>query len=153
MRADEKKRLLSLAYLSPLIGILIGSVYLAIKQCFNISIGFRSMEGLATVIAGFSFTMLGFLAAVAAFMFSLQRYSFFRRWVNDGGSDVFFALYKVSIVCLFVTFSLSVIVFTKNGSDLAFKFMLMSVINNVFQTLIVTMIIVGQISKAKKEDV
>ncbi|WP_171965856.1 hypothetical protein [Cronobacter sakazakii] len=152
MRKDERKWMIRLAYLTPLIGVVIGVVYLLIKKFFGVSLVFVNVQGIATIVAGFSFTMLGFLAAIAAFMFSLQKYIFFRRWINDGGADVFFVLYKVAIVCLFITFSLSLIVFTKVGSNLAFKLMLMSAINNVIQTMILALVISGKVALAKKED-
>ncbi|WP_105574468.1 hypothetical protein [Cronobacter sakazakii] len=152
MRKDERKWMIRLAYLTPLIGVIIGVVYLLIKKFFGASLVFVNVQGIATIVAGFSFTMLGFLAAIAAFMFSLQKYIFFRRWINDGGADVFFVLYKVAIVCLFITFSLSLIVFTKVGSNLAFKLMLMSAINNVIQTMILALVISGKVALAKKED-
>ncbi|CNK41434.1 hypothetical protein [Yersinia aldovae] len=152
MRKNERTRMKLLAYFTPVVGVAIGVIYFLVKRYCDISIGFKNMEGLATVIAGFSFTMLGFLAAIAAFMFSLQKYVFFRRWINDGGADVFFALYKTSIICLFITFSLSVIVFTTTAADLAFKLMLMSVVNNIIQTLFLALIISGKVARAKKED-
>lgn len=152
MRKDERKWMIRLAYLTPLIGVLFGVVYLIVKELFGISLAFVNVQGVATIIAGFSFTMLGFLAAIAAFMFSLQKYIFFRRWINDGGADVFFVLYKVAIICLFITFSLSLIVFTKIGSSIAFKLMLMFAINNVIQTMILALVISGKVALAKKED-
>lgn len=152
MRKDERKWMVRLAYFTPFIGIVIGGAYLLIEKFFGLSLVFVNAQGIATIVAGFSFTMLGFLAAIAAFMFSLQKYIFFRRWINDGGADVFFVLYKVAIICLFVTFSLSLIVFTKVGSSLAFKLMLMFALNNVIQTMILALVISGKVALAKKED-
>ncbi|WP_313353923.1 hypothetical protein [Kosakonia cowanii] len=152
MRKDERKWMVRLAYFTPCIGIAIGGAYLLIEKFFGLSLVFVNAQGVATIVAGFSFTMLGFLAAIAAFMFSLQKYIFFRRWINDGGADVFFVLYRVAIICLFVTFSLSLIVFTKVGSSLAFKLMLMFALNNVIQTMILALVISGKVALAKKED-
>lgn len=144
--------MVGLAYFTPCIGVLVGIIYLLIKKFFGVSLVFVNVQGIATIVAGFSFTMLGFLAAIAAFMFSLQKYIFFRRWINDGGADVFFVLYKIAIVCLFITFSLSLIVFTKVGASIAFKLMLMFAINNVVQTMILALVISGKVALAKKED-
>lgn len=152
MRRDERKWMVGLAYFTPCIGVLVGIIYLLIKKFFGVSLVFVNVQGIATIVAGFSFTMLGFLAAIAAFMFSLQKYIFFRRWINDGGADVFFVLYKIAIVCLFITFSLSLIVFTKVGASIAFKLMLMFAINNVVQTMILALVISGKVALAKKED-
>lgn len=61
-------------------------------------------------------------------------------------------LYKVAIVCLFITFSLSLIVFTNVGAALAFKLMLMFAIDNIIQTMILALVISGKVALAKKED-
>lgn len=114
------------------------------------SLGFVNIQGIANIIAGFNFTMLGFLATIAAFMFSLQKHVFFRRWINDGGADAFFVPYNVTIVCLFITFSLSLIVFNNVGAALAFKLMLMFAIDNVIQTMILALVISGKVVLAKK---
>lgn len=52
----------------------------------------------------------------------------------------------------FITFSLSLIVFTNLGPDLAFKLILMFAIDNVIQTMILALVISGKVVLAKKED-
>jgi hypothetical protein len=132
--------------LSPALGVIVGFVYFLIKYKFNISFGFTDIRTLATIIAGFSFTMLGFLAAMATFLFSLQKYKFFKRWLEDGNAEVFFYFFKITIVCLFVTFSASLITFTTQGQHLFFKIMMMFVINNILQLSIITLVLVNKIS-------
>ena len=152
MREDEIKDLKRAIYFSPFIGVIIGLIYNLIKHTWGFSLGFTNIETLATIIAGFSFTMLGFLAAIAAFLFSLQKYKFFKRWVNDGGSEVFFCLYKTAILCLFFTFSVSLLIFSNLSKSIAFQLMMMSVINNMIQTAILTIIITDKISQSKKSE-
>ena len=152
MRKDERETLKKLIYFSPAIGLVVGLIDFLLDYFWQFSFGFKEPETLATIIAGFSFTMLGFLAAIAAFMFSLQKYKYFRRWVVEGGADIFFTLYKVSIVCLFFTFSCSVIVFTIVGQSLFFKLMLMSAFNNIIQTSLLALMITEKLSKAKESE-
>lgn len=152
MREDEIKILKRAIYFSPIIGLVVGLAYNLAKYIWGWSLGFTNIETLATIIAGFSFTMLGFLAAIAAFIFSLQKYKFFRRWVNDGGSDVFFCLYKTAIIWLFFTFAVSLMIFTNVGKGIAFQIMMMSVINNIIQTALLTLIITDKVSKSKKSE-
>ncbi|WP_345847385.1 hypothetical protein [Shewanella algae] len=92
-----------LIWLTPLIGVAIGFAYLGIKHYADWSVGFKEVRTLATVVAGFSFTMMGFLAAIAAFLFSLQKYRFFKRWIQDGYSEIFFTLFKVTFACLLLS--------------------------------------------------
>ncbi len=96
--------------------------------------------------------MLGFLAAIAAFLFSLQRYKFFKRWIEDGNSEVFFALFKTTFICLFITFWFSLFVFTSLGQGFAFKAMMMSVINNLIQLCFIGIIILDKVFKAKESE-
>lgn len=56
--------------------MLLGSLYLLIKELFGVSLGFVNIQGIATIVAGINFTTLGFLVVIAAFMFSLQKYVF-----------------------------------------------------------------------------
>jgi hypothetical protein len=152
MRSSEIVKFKKVIWLSPLVGIALGFLYLAIKNHFDWSIGFTEVRTLATIVAGFSFTMLGFLAAIAAFLFSLQKYRFFKRWVEDRNADVFFTLFKVAFICLFVTFGCSLIVFTSQAMGLAFKAMMMSVTNNILQLGVITIIIVDKLAKARQEE-
>ncbi|MCF2901555.1 hypothetical protein L1267_14335 [Pseudoalteromonas sp. OFAV1] len=146
MRKTEIKKLKKWVYFSPAIGVIIGFIYFLIKAKYSISLGFTDIRTLATIVAGFSFTMLGFLAAMATFLFSLQKYKFFKRWLEDGNAEVFFSLYKVSIVCLFITFAASLITFTSQGQHLSFKIMMMFIINNIVQLSVITLVLVNKIS-------
>ncbi|MEZ9595725.1 hypothetical protein AB4298_13915 [Shewanella sp. 10N.261.52.F9] len=152
MTRTEVAKLKKLIWFTPLIGVLLGFAYLAVKNHYNWSIGFTEVRTLSTVIAGFSFTMLGFLAAIAAFLFSLQKYRFFKRWVEDGNSEIFFILFKVAFICLFLTFGFSLFVFTSQGQGFAFKAMMMSVINNIIQLGLITIIIMDKVFKARQTE-
>ncbi len=152
MTKTQIAKLKKVAYLSPLIGVVLGLIYLFIKSKFQLSLGFTDVRTLSTIIAGFSFTMLGFLAAMATFLFSLQKYKFFKRWLEDGNSEVFFTLFKITIACLFITFATSIVTFTTQAQSIAFRLMMMSLINNVIQLFIITLVLVNKIANAKTED-
>ncbi|EIA1797548.1 hypothetical protein RII69_003978 [Vibrio parahaemolyticus] len=152
MTKTEVAKFKKLIWFSPILGVAAGFLYLAIKSHFQWSIGFTEVRTLATVVAGFSFTMLGFLAAIAAFLFSLQKYRFFKRWVEDRNAEVFFSLFKVAFVCLFFTFGCSLIVFTSQGMGVAFKAMMMSVTNNILQLGVITIIIMDKVAKARQDE-
>lgn len=152
MTNTEIARSKTIIKLTPLIGVVIGFIYLGVEYFANWSIGFKEISTLATIVAGFSFTMMGFLAAIAAFLFSLQKYRFFKRWIQDGYSELFFTLFKVTFVCLFVTFGCSLFVFTSQAVDFAFKLMMMSVINNILQLGGVTIVIMDKVAKARDSD-
>lgn len=152
MTKTEIAVLKKLIWLTPAFGVVIGFAYLGFEWYFNWSIGFTEVGTLSTIVAGFSFTMLGFLAAIAAFLFSLQKYRFFKRWVEDGNSEVFFTLFKVAFVCLFVTFGFSLFVFTTQAQGFAFKAMMMSVINNIIQLGLITIIIMDKVFKARDSE-
>ncbi|TCN78036.1 hypothetical protein [Shewanella fodinae] len=152
MTKTQIAKLKKFVYLSPLLGVVIGLAYLYIKQKYNLSFGFTEIRTLSTIVAGFSFTMLGFLAAMATFLFSLQKYRFFKRWLEDGNAEVFFSFFKVTIACLFVTFAASLITFTSQVQSFAFKVMMMSVINNLLQLSIISLILVNKISNIRSEN-
>jgi hypothetical protein len=152
MTNTEISRVKKLIWLTPLIGVIIGFVYLGFKHYADWSIGFKEVRTLATIVAAFSFTMMGFLAAIAAFLFSLQKYRFFKRWIQDGFSEIFFVLFKVTFLCLFITFGCSLFVFTSQAMGFAFKLMMMSAINNILQLGVVTIIIMDKVAKARESE-
>ncbi|MDW2170135.1 hypothetical protein R7Z48_11920 [Vibrio sp. 1567] len=152
MTNTEIARVKKLIWLTPLIGVVIGFAHLGIKHYADWSVGFKEVRTLATVVAGFSFTMMGFLAAIAAFLFSLQKYRFFKRWIQDGYSEIFFTLFKVTFACLFITFGCSLFVFTSQAVGFAFKLMMMSVINNILQLGVVTLVIMDKVAKARESE-
>lgn len=80
--------------------MLLGSLYLLIKELFGVSLGFVNIQGIATIVAGINFTTLGFFSSYRCIYVFITKVCIFRRWINDGGADVFFVLYKVAIVCL-----------------------------------------------------
>jgi hypothetical protein len=152
MTRTEIAKLKKLIWVTPSIGVILGLIYMCLKSNYNWAIGFTEVRTLSTIIAGFSFTMLGFLAAIAAFLFSLQKYRFFKRWTEDGNSEIFFALFKVAFICLFVTFGFSLFVFTSQAQGIAFKAMMMSVINNIIQLGLITVIIMDKVFKARHSE-
>lgn len=152
MTENEKKKLSRLIYCSPAFGFILYAIYYGIQYLSGISLNFKNIDTLATIVAGFSFTMLGFLAAISAIIFSLQKYKFFRRWTEDGGAEIFFKLYMCSIICLFITFGLSILVYSECLRNYAFKFMLISLSNNIIQVISITLIINNHMSKAKAND-
>ena len=151
MTKTQIARLKRCVYVSPLLGVMVGLLYLLAKHYWSWSVGFTDIRTLATIVAGFSFTMLGFLAAMATFLFSLQKYRFFKRWLEDGNSEVFFTFFKVTIACLFITFAASLITFTTQVQIMAFRIMMMSVVNNIFQLAIISLVLVNKISIMRSE--
>lgn len=151
MRRNEQKYLTRLMWLTMLFGPFIWSIFALIEHFFGFSFVFQFPRTLTTIIAGFSFTMLGFLAAIATYFFSLQKYRFFKRWVSDGNSKVFFSLFYIAITCLFMTFLFCLLVFSKAAMWISFKLMLISVLNNVFQLFLISMLIVNMVGHSNRE--
>jgi len=92
--------------------------------------------------------MLGFLAAIITVIFSLTKSESFQKYKRKGYFDLFLSVYLFTVINLVVTFFLSFLGFTNNCHPLAFNIMLMSVVNNGFQILLVTIIIVNLIRKS-----
>jgi len=93
------------------------------------------------MIAGFSYTMLGFLATVITILFVFTNSPNFEAYKRNGYLDSFFWAYFFSIVCLLITASLSIYGFSPNNSSWPFNLLLMFFIDNLVQVFLVSLII------------
>ena len=112
---------------------------------------FPQRINLSIVIATFSFTMLGFLAAIITILFSLIRSEAFQKYKRQGYLDLLVFVYWFAILSLVFTFVLSILGFSNNCLPLLFNAMLMSAINNIFQLCLITLIILNLVRKAGNE--
>jgi len=102
---------------------------------------FANKKDLANMIAGFSYTMLGFLATVITILFVFTNSPNFEAYKRNGYLDSFFWAYFFSIVCLLITASLSIYGFSPNNSSWPFNLLLMFFIDNLVQVFLVSLII------------
>jgi hypothetical protein len=149
VRYGEIDNLKKICFSSPILGVLIYIIEAALGYFFGFSFGFSSPEKLAGLAASYSFTMLGFLAAMSAFIFSLNRYDSFKDWVSEGKLDVFYALYLASIFSLFLIFIFSIFVFTDNLSGISFKLMMSFLVLSIIQIVGVVFIMTKNMMLAK----
>jgi len=66
----------------------------------------------ANIIAGFSFTMLGFLAALIGIMFTNTASNTFVRYRNSGSLNVFLIVYFFALVFLMINFVFAILSFS-----------------------------------------
>jgi len=104
-------------------------------------------NSIAGIIAGFSFTMLGFLAAVITILFSVSGSKSYQRYRNAGNLEVFFFIYYLTLVCLVVTAGLSLVALSSLSEPWGIKVLLGSFANNIFQVFVITVIICNLASK------
>ena len=140
------KILLSLMILIP------GPTLYIIYNYLNINLTlFPQRINISIVISTFSFTMLGFLAAIITILFSLTNTTAFKKYQRIGYLDVLLFAYFISILNFIATFILSILSFSKTCSPLLFNFMIMSLMNNVFQIFLLSIIILNLFKKASQE--
>lgn len=102
---------------------------------------FANKKDLANMIAGFSYTMLGFLAAIITILFVFTKSPNFEAYKRNGYLDLFFFGYFLSIFCLLMTAFLSLYGFSPSKHIWPFNLLLMSFANNLVQIFLVTLII------------
>jgi hypothetical protein len=102
---------------------------------------FSAKKDLANMIAGFSYTMLGFLATVITILFVFTKSANFEAYRRNGYLDIFFFGYYLSIICLLVTAFLTLYGFSQNTNVWPFRFLLMMFANNLIQIFLITCII------------
>jgi hypothetical protein len=112
---------------------------------------FFAKKDLANMIAGFSYTRLGFLATVIAILFVFTKSANFEAYRRIGYLDIFFCGYLLSIICLLITAFLSLFGFSPNNNVWPFHLLLMSFANNLIQIFLITWIICNIARKSSIE--
>ncbi|KPM97653.1 hypothetical protein [Vibrio alginolyticus] len=96
------------------------------------------------IVTSFSITMVGFIAAIAAYLLSISKNKAFNEWRASGYLTVFFNIYGASIVGLIGTFALCVIMLLDNMNLFWLKLILSFVALNIIHILLTTYIVVNQ---------
>jgi hypothetical protein len=109
-------------------------------------------KDLANMISGFSFSMLGLIAALVTFIFAFSNSINFRRYNNNGYVDVLFSLITWTILNLFITAGLSIIGFSPQDiANKYFKYILISFTNNLFQVGLLILILCNLARKSLQQ--
>lgn len=90
---------------------------------------------IATIVAGFSFSMLGFLAAVITILFSFSGRLRFQKYQQAGYLDVLMWMYYSSIFSLVIAGGLSIGSFSKTYGPVFFDFMSAAFVSSIFQCI------------------
>lgn len=96
---------------------------------------------IATMISGFAYTMLGFVATVITILFVFTKAPNYEGYKRNGYLDVFFVMYFLTIISLLITAFLSLYGFSPNHNYGAFNFLIVSFANNLINIFMVTFVI------------
>ena len=141
---EKSVRILSLVFkLSSLIGPLVWLIYYLCDFHINVT----QKETLATITGAFSFTMTGFLAAMATMMFAISGKTEYKEWVRIGYGKLLVEIYLISLICLGVTFFASISVFFTEFKLIPLKLAISMLFTNLFQISLCTMIIIKRATK------
>lgn len=142
-----------------LITLIPGPILYIIYKYFFISVWPEYALGLseqkkdiALLLASFSFTMLGFLAAVITIMLSFSKSKAFRKYRDSKGMSVFFCIYFLAIVHLTFTFAISLLALSKNFGPVLMDLALGCSVNSLFSVGLIATVIVNLCKKAIMED-
>ncbi len=102
---------------------------------------FANKKDLSTMIAGFSYTMLGFLATIITILFIFTKTPNFEAYKRNGYLDILFTQYFLTVICLMLTAGMSVYGYSANPNPFPFRVMLMLFADNIIQIVLVTTII------------
>jgi hypothetical protein len=103
------------------------------------------------MISGFSYTMLGFLAAVIAIFFTIFNTQTFKDYVNRKNINVFMSLYFIAIFYLVLNSFVSLYNFSERDTYYAFNIMIFLFTLSLSQVVVVTYAIFGVAYKAMKK--
>jgi hypothetical protein len=102
---------------------------------------YANRKDLANMIAGFSYTMLGFMATVITILFTFTKSANFEAYKRKDYLTVFFACYYICIFSLVATAFLSLYGYSSAHHVSAYYALLVSFANNLWQIFLLTVII------------
>lgn len=123
---------------------------LSVQPSFALGLA-AERKAISGVVAGFAFTMLGFLAAVITILFTFSHSIAFRRYKNKGYLQLFFFCYFLTIICLIITSFLALAGFSNTLNTWAFRALIMSFVNNILQISVLATIICNLAYNASHE--
>lgn len=124
-------------------GVIIWGVYkVIVSYSPEVALGLSvKRTDIATLVAGFAFSMLGFLATIITVLFAFTQTVTFTRYRKKGYLQVFFFCYFLTIVSLVITSVLAVMNFSNTFYWLPFHLMMIGFVNNLVQIAILTIIL------------
>lgn len=109
---------------------------------------YQNKVAVSSTIAGFAFTMLGFMASIVAVLFAFTGSENFRAYSRKGYLTILFGCYFLCIGSLVVTALLAVGGLSSGQYVSVFRWMLISFVNNLVQIIIVTTVIINLARKS-----
>lgn len=107
-------------------------------------------KDLSTLIAGFAFAMLGFLAAVITILFGFTSSAAYRRYERRGILPAIINYYYFCIICLIITAILSVFGYSSAPRYMPFRAMLIMFCNCLVQIGIFILLITNLVRRASR---
>lgn len=134
-------------------GVVVWGVYEALVHYYpSLALGLGAKRSdIATLVAGFAFSMLGFLATIITVLFAFTHSSTFVRYRKKGYLQVFFFIYFLTVSCLVVTSVLAVMNFSSTFYWLPFRLMMVGFIDSLWQVAILTFILCNIARRAASE--
>ncbi|MFZ5536760.1 MAG: hypothetical protein ACOZAP_04690 [Pseudomonadota bacterium] len=108
-------------------------------------------KAISSLVAGFAFTMMGFMAAIITVLFAISDSGVYKRYKSKGYLEQFFALYFVTILCLAMTALLSLFGFAHQPQPAAFAGMMIMLVNDLVQVTWIAIILVNLARRAAHE--
>lgn len=134
-------------------GVIFWGVYEALVYYYpDIALGLSAKRSdLAALVAGFAFSMLGFLATIITVLFAFTHSSIFMRYQKKGYLHNFFSIYFLTVFCLVATSILAVVNFSNTFYWLPFRLMMVGFVDSLCQVAILTVILCNIARQAVSE--
>lgn len=120
----------------------------AINSCFPVLAIYKNKLAVVSMLASYSTTMLGFLAALIGLLLIITDSSIFKNYRRKGYLSIFFILYGTSILTLIAISLLTIINYGNTNTSIFLKIALVLFVDSLFQIAYITLIIINLIRKA-----
>lgn len=116
----------------------------AISYDSSLSLSLNGQKSnLSVILATYSFTMLGFLAAVIAVLLSFSQSRTFKKYKQNSYLDVFFIVYFLCIITLAITFLFSILSLSSAPTSFFMHGAVATAINSIVQVAVITTVIIN----------
>ena len=125
----------------PLLLILYKTI-ISLDSSYSLSLH-QQRPNLSVILATYSFTMLGFLAAVIAILLTFSQSQTFKRYKKNNYLDLFFCVYFLCIASLVATFILSILSLSSAPTSIFMHYAVAIALNSLLQVAIISFIIIN----------
>ena len=124
------------------LSLILYKIAISLDSSYSLSLHLQK-PNLSVILATYSFTTLGFLAAVIAILLTFSQSEAFKRYKKNNYLDLFFCIYFLCTASLGVTFILSILSLSSAPTSAFMNYAVAMALNSLLQVFVISIVIIN----------